>query len=105
MRAGFLEAEGRPKRLRDLITVSIISFISVFKALLYIKGIEIPHNRKEIINTIANIYAIDPDIFLQCIDIKEGTDHIAISDIRTIFDSYLKEIGKLSKIVDCLEMK
>ena len=105
LRTGFLEAGGRPKQLRELITVSVIAFISVFKALLYIKGVEIPQNRNEIIKTVAKTYIIDPDVFLQCLDIKEGTDHFAASDIHVIFDSYVKEIGKLSKIVDRLDIK
>jgi hypothetical protein len=105
LRTGFLEAGGQAKRLRELITVSIIAFISVFKALLYIKGVEIPQNRKDIIKTVARTYTIDPDVFLQCIDIKEGTDYIASSDIHGIFDSYIKEIGRLSKIVDRLDIK
>jgi hypothetical protein len=105
LRTGFLETEGTSKRIRELIKVSITAFISVFKALLYLKGIDIPQGRREVIKTVAEIYTIEPNVFLQCLDIKDGTDRTAASDIQGVFSSYLNEIGKLSKIVDRLDVK
>ena len=100
LRRGYLEAEGRARQIRELIKASFTAFISIFRALLYIKGIEIPQARRDIINAVASGYSVDPVIFLKCADIKEDVDGIAASEIKNVFIDYVKEIERLSAIVD-----
>jgi hypothetical protein len=104
LRSGFLETEGRAKPIRELIKVSLTAFISLFKALLFLKGIDIPAGRRDIIQAVARLYFVDPAIFLTCTDIKEGIDRIAASDMKAVFEAYLKEITKLSQVVDRLDI-
>lgn len=104
LRSGFLETEGQAKRIRGLIKISLTAFISLFKALLFLKGIDIPPGRRDIIRAVAREYSVDPDIFLTCTDIKEGVDGVAASDMRAVFEAYLKEITKLSQVVDRLDV-
>ncbi len=101
LRKGLLEAEGRAKRVRELIQSSFIAFISIFKALLYFKGIDIPHSRRDIIKSVAGAYSINADVFLKCADIKEDIDRIPASEVATVFKDYVKEIEKLSGEIDC----
>jgi hypothetical protein len=100
LRRGLLEAEGRAKRVRELIQSSFIAFVSIFKALLYFKGIDIPHSRRDIIKSVAGAYSVDVDLFLKCADIKEDIDRIPASEIATVFKDYVKEIEKLSEEID-----
>ncbi len=104
LRSGFLESDGRSKRIRELIKISLTAFISLFKALLFLKGIDIPPGRRDIIRAVAAEFSVDPAIFLTCTDIKEGVDRIAASDIKAVFEAYLKEITKLSQVVDRLDI-
>ena len=104
LRRGLLEAEGQAKKLRDLIKASFIAFISIFKALLYLKGFDIPQSRRDIIRTVGDAYSIDPNIFLKCADIKEDVDSIPAAEVKDLFMSYLKEIEKLSKLVDSMTL-
>jgi hypothetical protein len=104
LRSGFLETEGQTKRIRELIKVSLTAFISLFKALLFLKGIDIPQGRRDIIQAVARVYVVDPAVFLTCVDIKEKIDRIAASDIQAVFEAYLKEISKLSRVVDRLDI-
>jgi hypothetical protein len=100
LRRGFMEAEGRERQMRELIKASFTAFISIFRALLYLKGIEIPQARRDIISAVAREYSVDPVIFMKCADIKEEIDRIAASEIKNVFIDYVKEIEKLSAIVD-----
>lgn len=100
LRRAYLEAEGRARQIREIIKASFTAFISIFRALLYIKGIDIPQARRDIINTVAREYSIDPAIFLKCADIKEDIDRSADSEIHVVFKDYVREIEKLSAIVD-----
>jgi predicted nucleotidyltransferase len=104
LRRGLLETEGTAKRLRELIKASFTAFISLFKALLYLKGFDIPQSRRDIIRTVGDAYSIDPNIFLKCADIKEDVDSIPASEVKNLFMSYLKEIEKLSKFVDTMTL-
>lgn len=104
LRSGFLETEGRAKSIRELIKISLTAFISLFKALLFLKGIDIPSGRRDIIQAVAGEYSVDAAIFLTCTDIKEGIDRIAASDMKAVFEAYLKEITKLSQVVDRLDI-
>jgi len=100
LRSGLLKAGGQAKQVRELIKASLTAFISIFKALLYLKGMDIPQSRRDVIRSVAKVYAIDPDVFLKCTDIKEGIDRIPMSGIQTVFKAYQEEIEKLSRIVD-----
>lgn len=104
LRRGFLEAEGRTRQVRDLIKASFTAFISIFKALLFFKNIDIPQNRRDIIRSVAGAFSINPDAFLQCADIKEDIDHIPASEIQAVFKAYMTEIERLSKIVDTMNI-
>lgn len=103
LRTGFLDSGGRAKSIRELIRISLTAFISIFKVLIYLKGVNIPHTRREIIKCVALEFSINPDVFLICADIKEGVDKISDSEIFTVFSRYLAEVKKLSQIVDCMD--
>ena len=104
LRGSFLETEGRVKQIRDLIKVSLIAFISIFNALLYLKDLEIPRQKREVIRVVAKAFPIDPDVFLKCADIREGVDSFSSSNIQAIFRAYLGEVKKLSEIVDRMKI-
>jgi hypothetical protein len=100
LREGFLETEGKDKRIRNLIKISLTAFLSIFKALLYLAEAEIPGERREIINSVAKAFEIDADVFLKCVDIKEDKGSFSSSEVKEIFKAYLTEVRKLSGIVD-----
>ena len=100
LRRGLLETGGQAKKIRELIKASFTAFISIFKALIYLKGIEIPQGRRDIIRSASGAYSINPEAFLKCADIKEDIGQIPATEIQTLFTAYMKEIEKLSAIVD-----
>jgi len=103
LRAGFLETEGKDKRIRNLIKVSLTAFISIFKALLYLVEAEIPVDRRGVIKSVAEKFGITADVFLKCADIKEDKGSFSSSEIKEIFKAYLTEVRKLSGIVNKLD--
>lgn len=105
LREGLLETEGKEKRIRELIKISLTAFISIFKALLYLKGAEIPRERREVIRSVAGEFGINAAIFLKCADIKEDRERFSSSEIREIFKAYLMEVRRLSVIVDGLKVQ
>lgn len=100
LRRGFLEGRGRTRALRKLLGESLSAFIAIFRGLLYLRDAAVPQNRRAIITAAAEVFAFDPAVFLQCADIRDGTGRFTDSDIREIFQSYLRAAGHLCDRVD-----
>jgi len=104
LREGFLETEGKQKRIKELINASITAFISIFSGLLYLKGIDIPTTRREIIQFVAQEIPINQEIFMKCLDIKQGKKEFSSFEIKDIFTAYMAEVRKLWEVVDKMDM-
>jgi predicted nucleotidyltransferase len=103
LRTGFLDTAGKAEDLRRLMAASITAFLSVFGALLLVRGREIPKERRDIVPGVAEAYGLNAAPFLRCIDLREGKKDQALGDLKTIFQSYMAEIQKLIKAVDTSE--
>jgi hypothetical protein len=104
LRTGLLDTGGKSGPVRELIKVSFTAFMSLFKALLHLKGLAVPRGRREVIRLVAETYSIEAEIFLKCADIKEGIDRVPASEILGVCKAYLKEAARLSKIVDGMRL-
>lgn len=102
LRQGYLEAEGKARQLRQLISNSFTAFISIFNALLYFKQVKTPQGRRDTIKEIGKLFTIDEAVFMLCADIKEGKDKLSSIEIVDIFGKYLREINNICNIVDGL---
>jgi len=102
LRTGFLNTAGKAEDLRRLMAASITAFLSVFGALLLVRGREIPKERRDIVPAVAQTYGLDAAPFLRCIDLREGKKDLSLGDLKAIFQSYTVEIQKLIKAVDDL---
>ncbi len=105
LQQGFLESEGKDKELRRIISLSLGSFVPLFKALLYLRGYEVPQGRRDVIKALSLAYpTITPDVYLHCIDIREGKGKFSANEVKQLYKSYQKEIVKLSCLIDCMEV-
>jgi len=104
LRKGFLETEGKTKRIKELISASITAFLSIFIGLLFLKNSIVPETRREIIQTVSKEFSLDETIFMKCLDIKEGEKAFSSSEIHDIFKQYLTEVRTLWGHVDTIEL-
>ena len=102
LREVFLETAGKGRALRDVIGQSIQTFLAIFDALLYLKEKEIPSEKREVIRATCETLDLDVSLFEKLLDIRQQKIKPAESEIKSIFQDYLKEVRKLSKIVDTL---
>lgn len=103
LRVGYLDAEGKPKRVQELMGASITAFISIMSGLLHLKGLDIPPARRDLIGLAANHFALDPQAFLACLDMREGKKKFSGDEVKDLFKSYLAEIEKLWESVDAMD--
>ena len=103
LRERFLETGGKTRKVQGLIGESITAFISIFGGLLYLRGAAIPSSRREVVEALAREFPVEADVFLNCLDVKEGNKKFTPSEITDIFMAYLAEVRKLWECVEDLE--
>jgi len=102
LREAYMETAGRGKALRDVMGQSIQAFVAIFEALLFLKGKEIPKERRNVVKLTCDTFDLDAGLFQKLLDIKEGVTKPDDAESKSFFQDYLKEVRKLSKIVDTL---
>jgi len=104
LRSGYLATGGNARKIRELITLSLTAFLSLFSALLYLKNIEIPHGRREIIMAAGQAFGIDASLFLKCEEIRRKMDRFSSGEVQGVFQSYMKEVSRLCDQIDRMEV-
>lgn len=103
LRESFLQAHGEARQLKELINQSLPAFISIFKALLYLKGEEIPEKNEDVITATSACFDLDRALFQVLWHIKRGVQKPAKDEMKKIFLTYVSEIKGLSRVVDKME--
>jgi hypothetical protein len=102
LREAFLETAGKGRALKGLMAQSLQAFVAIFDALLYLKGKEIPSAKSEAVRLTCETFDLDSSLFEKVLDIKEEKIKPKDPEMNALFKAYLKEVRKLSKIVDTL---
>ena len=104
LRSGYLAAEGSARRLRELIGASLTAFVSLFGAMLYLKGVEIPEGKRAVITAAGAALGFDMAVFLKCEEIRRKTDRFSSAEVRAIFLDYMKKVRRLCEMIDKMEV-
>jgi len=100
LRSGYLATEGKAGKIRDLIGASLTAFVSLLGALLYLKNLEIPNGKRDVITAAGRAFGLDAAVFLKCEEIRRKADHFSSADVQTVFRGYLREVGRLCELID-----
>lgn len=103
LRQSFLQAHAETRQLRELVNQSLPAFISIFKALLYLKGEEIPEKHEAVIPATAKSFGLDRKLFQTLWYIKRGEEKPGREKMKEIVLNYISEIKGLSKQVDQMD--
>jgi len=102
LRQVFLESGGKKKNLTFIIGRSLTAFISIFRALLYLKDKTVPSELRSIISLVSQEFGVDEQTFVNLLQIKEGTGKLSSGALSSLFESYIREARKLAYAVDQL---
>jgi predicted nucleotidyltransferase len=105
LRQSFLEANNRSHLLQELVAQSLSAFISIFKALLYLKGDEVPQKNEAVLSAIVQSFGLDREIFQTLWYIKRGEKKLDRDDLKEIVQKYIREIRGLSTQIDQMGIK
>lgn len=104
LREGYLETMGKAKFIQELISDSLHAFIAIFNGLLYLKGKGLPRHGRDVITEVCGTFGLDSVTFERLLDIKAKKIKPSAKELTEFFKSYLKEIRRLWKLVDKLEI-
>lgn len=102
LRETYLGTEGKGKALRTVIRDSIQAFVAIFTALLFLKDKEIPKMNQAVIRSACEVFGLNIEIFERLLVVKGEKIKLREEEMKNLFKGYLKEVRKLSKIVDAL---
>jgi predicted nucleotidyltransferase len=100
LRESFLQAHGEARRLTELIHRSLPAFISIFKALLFLKGEQVPKKHEAVIPATAENLGLDEELLRTLWQIKKDEHKPGKGELKDLVLSYISEIRALSKRVD-----
>jgi hypothetical protein len=103
LREAFVETGGKGKQLQHLIGQSIHAFIAIFNGLLHLQGKPLLPTKHEVVQQVCDSFDLDRALFDKLLDIKEKKKKPSGPEMTSLFQAYLKEIGKMWKLVDRLE--
>jgi hypothetical protein len=103
LRSGYLATEGKTRKIRELIGVSLTAFVSLFGALLYLKNLDIPKGKRDIIRAGSGAFGVDAAVFLKCEEIRGGKDRFSSAEVQAVFRDYLREVGRLCEMIDHMD--
>ncbi len=104
LRESFLEANNKSHLLRELVAQSLSAFISIFKALLYLKGDEVPEKNEAVLSATVQSFGLDRETFQTLWHIKRGEKKSDRGALKEIVQKYISEIRGLSTQVDQMDL-
>jgi len=104
LRESFLEANNKSHLLRELVAQSLSAFISIFKALLYLKGDEVPEKNEAVVSATIQSFGLDREVFQTLWYIKREEKKLDRGALKEIVQKYIGEIRGLSTQVDQMDL-
>jgi len=103
LRESYLQAHGEVRQLRELVNQSLPAFIAIFKALLYLKGEEIPKRHEAVMTDVTQSFGLDRKLFQALWHIKRAEEKPGKDELKRIVWNYISEIKGLSRQVDQMD--
>ena len=104
LRKVYLETEGKARALRELISLSLPTFLAIFEALRYLRGREDPADRRQKIKEVCGEFGLDRDVFGTLLDLKEDKVRLKDDELGELFKKYLTQVRELAIKVDRMEV-
>ena len=105
LREAYLDSEGKTRNLGQVSSASLTAFLSLFRAILFLRNREIPRHNDELISTTAKEIGFDENPFMAVLRVREGKVKARRDEMKGIVEKYLLAIRELWKTVDQLEIE
>jgi len=101
----YLNTRGKPKRIKQLLRLSLPAFVSIFSALLYLMELETPASKQQILQKTAEVFELDRAVFDKIFELQKNKTKLNRQEINQLVTQYIEQISILTDIVDKLNFR
>ena len=105
LRQGYIQTGGKAPALQSLVSQSIVTFTSIFKALIFLKDLDVPVLRAEVMLTMCREYELDEGLFSVLLALRGSSAKLSGEELLRNVKRYIFEIARLSELVDQMKVK
>ena len=102
LRQGYILTGGKKNKMSQLIDESMVTFTSLFKALLFLKDSDVPVKKSDVILLMCREFDLDESVFSVLLAHRSNSVKVDKNRLKDVLKKYIAEIGKLSEVVDSL---
>jgi hypothetical protein len=103
LRERFLETGGRRGRIEELIRVSLTTFFSIFRAVVFLEGSDPPGNKNDLIAAVSRCAGLDRELFVHLAEIRQRTRRLDKAGAAGVMERYIGQVRKLAQHIDRCE--
>ncbi len=101
LRREFLATRGKGKAIRELLSVTVPTFTSLFTAMLYLKDLDPPSHRDDVMRLAATEFGLDQIVFDRVLAVRHG-EKLSEDELIQLTEQYINVIRECAMIVDKL---
>ena len=105
LREEFVRTHGQASAMQALISGSLVTFTSLFRALLYLKKCPMPVPIPLVLEAACREFGLDADLFTSLARLREKKTTLNKVGLIHAMKSYIAEIQRLSQTVDRMDVK
>ncbi|MDP8207540.1 MAG: nucleotidyltransferase domain-containing protein [Candidatus Electryonea clarkiae] len=105
LRQAALEHGGNTTDMRNLLAMTMPTWVSVFQALIFLEGSEVPAEKKNVVQRGAELANLNPEIFLDIERLRRLKSSLNRVKARELLLKTLREIDLLSGFIDKYQSK
>jgi len=104
LRQGYIFTAGKDSALKGLIASSLVTFVAIFKGLLFIQGVDkIPGMKSEVLLAACDAYKeIDRALFETLLLVRNGQVKKSKTEMESLCQLYIQSVAALSETVDSM---
>lgn len=104
MRSFYAENYNKPSHVAKLMIQSLPTFVAVFRGVLTLLDVEVPHERAKVVEELSRRIEFNPTVFLNIISVREGNTAAPRRDeALEEFEDFLTALETITNFVDKFE--
>lgn len=100
LRQAALDRGGNTVAMRDLLAMSVPTWVSVFQAMLVIEGTEVPADKREVLRIGAEHCGVEPNVFLSLETVRREQKAMNRAAAWDLLQGSLEQVDHLARFVD-----
>jgi hypothetical protein len=100
LRQAYLAAPAKPKRVLQLMTASVSTFLALFRHALIALGEQAPQQKRDALDRLATLLGFNAAAFHAILDVREGRRREKDVDPEAVFRDYLEGVTRVTNEVD-----